>query len=332
MTLLQLQYAITIGDCGSMRRAAGQLYVSQPTVSCAIQELENEIGITIFRRTPKGVIITADGEEFLAEARQILGQYQSLENRYSGKVGRKQKFAVSSQHYVFVDQAFAAMVQHFGTKKYDFTLRETCTSEIIRDVVNLRSELGILFRSSYNKKALNRILKENDLEFSSLTVCRPCVCLSSNHPLASYPSLTQDDLADYPALYYEQGTSDSAYLMEEILPSHEFQRVIYTSDRSVQCNLMTVLNAFTLCSGLINTEKFASDFVLIPLNAKAVGAMDIGYIRRTNLSQSEFSQVLLEELRRSLISAQSLLHSQPQDATPDVSTSAAESKGRSGGN
>ena len=132
MTLQQIRYVITIAEKGSMNKASETLFVSQPTLTSAIRELEMEIGITIFIRTSRGVFLTAEGEEFLADARQLFQEYQWINDKYSDAKTVRQKFSVSTQHYSFVDKAFVETVKQFGTSSFDFSIREEETARVIQ--------------------------------------------------------------------------------------------------------------------------------------------------------------------------------------------------------
>lgn len=211
MTLQQLKYIIKIVECGSITEAARQLYITQPSLSTAIKELEEELGIEIFYRTNKGVSLTTDGSEFLSYARQIIEQTELLEQRYMGKKPSKKLCSISTQHYAFAVNAFVELLMDLDVDEYEFTLRETRTYEIIEDVKNLRSEIGIIYLSDFNEKVITKLLKENHLVFNLLFEAEPHVFISSKHPLAGKNSVTLDDLDDYPFLAFEQGEYNSFY-------------------------------------------------------------------------------------------------------------------------
>lgn len=145
MTLQQLKYVITVAETGTITEAANRLYVSQPSLTNAIHELEKEMNIVIFNRTNKGITLSKEGDDFLGYARQVLEQAAILEDKYKGNPGGKKQFCVSTQHYSFAVNAFVDLIKQYGQEEYDFSLRETQTYEIIEDVARLRSEIGILF-------------------------------------------------------------------------------------------------------------------------------------------------------------------------------------------
>lgn len=295
MTLQQLKYVITLADYNSMNKAAKALFISQPSLSSAIKELENEIGIELFRRTNRGIIMTLEGEEFLGYARQVVEQYQLIENRFVDKKSVKKKFSVSTQHYTFAVKAFVEMVKQFGMDEYEFAVHETKTYEVIEDVKNFRSELGILYLSDFNRKVITKILNENNLEFKELFQCKTYVYLWKDNPLAKKSLITMEDLLDYPCLSFEQGTYNSFYFAEEVLSTYEYKRIIKANDRATVLNLMVGLNGYTLCCGIICEELNGGDYIAVPLDSDEI--MTIGYIARKDVGLSHLGKKYLEELQ-----------------------------------
>lgn len=296
MTLQQMKYAITIADKGSMNEAAKSLFISQPSLSGTIKDLEKEIGISIFRRTNRGITITAEGKEFLSYARQMSEQYQLMEERYIENKSMKKKFHVSTQHYTFAVNAFATLVQRFGMDEYEFAIYETRTHEIIDDVKSFRSEIGILFINDFNEKVVKKILKESDLVFHELFSCNTYVYLSTTNPLANQSVITLKELEDYPCLSFDQGENNSFYLNEEVLSAYDYKKVIKVNDRATILNMMVAINGYTLCSGIICEELNGSGFKAVPLASDEV--MVIGYITRRGMSLSKLGSLYIEELTK----------------------------------
>ena len=296
MTLQQLRYVIEVAKTGSMNVAAKQLFVSQPSLSMAIRELENDVHISIFERTTKGVVITAEGEEFLGYARQIINQVELLEDKYIEAGQIKKKFGVSTQHYSFAVKAFVEMVKGFDMDKYEFAIREARTHDVIHDVVTGKSEIGILYTNDFNEKVLNKIFKDNQLEFIHLFTCQGYAYLWKNHPLAEKKVITLEELQDYPCLSFEQGDNNSFYFAEEILSTYDFKKTIKSNDRATNLNLMVGLNAFTLCSGIICEELNGSDYIAVKLAEEVT--MDIGYIKRAHMNISEIGELYIEEIKK----------------------------------
>lgn len=303
MTLTQLHYVITIAETGSMNKAAELLYVAQPSLTNAIKELEKELGITLFFRNGKGVTLTNDGSEFLLYARQIYGEYETVLEKYGKNGNYKKKFGVSTQHYSFAVKAFVDMAKEFDMSKYEFAIRETRTAEVIQDVSIMKSEIGVLYLSDYNRKAMEKLLNNAGLEFHHLIDCQAYVYLWKHHPLANEESISFEQLEGYPCLSFEQGDNSSFYLAEEILSTNEYSQIIHANDRATMLNLMVGLNGYTLCSGIICEELNGSDFRAVPYKDDAENpnsVMEIGYITRKNLVLSQMGKVYIEAIKRNL--------------------------------
>lgn len=303
MTLTQLHYVITIAETGSMNKAAELLYVAQPSLTNAIKELEKELGITLFFRNGKGVTLTNDGSEFLLYARQIYGEYETVLEKYGKNGNYKKKFGVSTQHYSFAVKAFVDMAKEFDMSKYEFAIRETRTAEVIQDVSTMKSEIGVLYLSDYNRKAMEKLLNNAGLEFHHLIDCQAYVYLWKHHPLANEESISFEQLEGYPCLSFEQGDNSSFYLAEEILSTNEYSQIIHANDRATMLNLMVGLNGYTLCSGIICEELNGSDFRAVPYKDDAENpnsVMEIGYITRKNLVLSQMGKLYIEAIKRNL--------------------------------
>lgn len=303
MTLIQMKYIITISETGSLNKAAEALFISQPSLTNAVKELEKELGITIFNRTGRGVTLTNDGAEFLMYARQIYSQYESVLEKYGEGGSYRKKFGVSTQHYSFAVKAFVDMAQEFDMSEYEFAIRETKTAEVISDVSTMKSEVGILYLSEFNRKPLLKLFHTANLEFHPLIDCQAYVYLWKNHPLAKEPSITFPQLEKYPCLSFEQGDTAAFYLAEEILSTNEYSRIIKASDRATMLNLMVGLNGYTLCSGIICEELNGNDYLAIPFEGDEQNQncnMQIGYITRKNSILSKMGTLYVSNLKKYL--------------------------------
>lgn len=298
MTFQQLKYVITVAETGTITEAAGKLYVSQPSLTKAIHELEKEMNIVIFNRTNKGISLSREGDEFLGYARQVLDQAAILEDKYKGGYGGKKKFCVSTQHYSFAVNAFVDLIKQYGQDEYDFSLRETQTYEIIEDVARMRSEIGILFLNDFNEVVLDKILKSHDLEFHLLFIAKPHVFISRNHPLAGREIITNEELEQYPYLSYEQGEHNSFYFSEEIFSPFERKKNIRVRDRATLFNLLIGLNGYTVCSGVIDEKLNGKDIIAVPLAQES--NMRIGYISHRKGMISRVGNSYLEALNQYL--------------------------------
>ena len=302
MTIQQLNYAIKISEMNSFNKASEVLYIAQPSLTSSIQELEKELSITIFNRTGRGVNLTNDGEEFIQYARQIVQQYEHLLEKYGKNGAHRKKFGISTQHYSFAVKSFVEMVKRFDTKDYEFAIRETKTREVIEDVSTDRSEIGLLYLSEFNRKAIEKLLRTNNLVFNRLIDCNAYVYLWKNHPLARHKTIRFADLTDFPCLSFEQGAMGSFYFAEEILSTNEYSQIIKASDRATMLNLMVGLNGYTLCSGIICEELNGSDYVAVPFKTEDAisGNMQIGYIHKKNMILSQMAEQYITELKRYL--------------------------------
>ena len=307
MTIQQLRYVIVICEEGSLNKASEQLYIAQPSLTSALQELEKELGITIFNRSGRGVTPTNDGLEFIRYAREVVSQYDNLLEKYGEGGNLKKKFGISTQHYSFAVKSFVEMVKHFGTDDYEFAIRETMTRNVIDDVAGGKSEIGILYLNDFNRKPLEKLLKSNSLTFTPLTECSAYVYLWKGHPLAGRASIKFDDLKEYPCLSFEQGDKGSFYYAEEILSTNEYPKTIKATDRATMLNLMIGLNGYTLCSGVISEELNGSDYLAVPFTPDEDTVADkmlIGYISKKNLLLSHIAQLYVKELEQYLCSYQ----------------------------
>ena len=295
MTLQQLRYALTIAGCGSMNEAAKRLFLSQPSLSETVKELEQEIGLQIFMRSNRGIIITPEGEEFLGYARQVIDQYGILKARYVEKQ-RKEKFSVSMQHYTFAVKAFVETVKKAGMDSYEFAANETTTYDVMENVRNFKSEIGVLYLNDFNEQVLMKIIREKGLEFEELFACDTYVYLWSGHPLEGQSVISMEELDEYPCLSFDQGRNSSLYLAEEMKSTYDYKRLIKANDRATLLNFMIGLNAYTLCSGIICEELNGSDYMAIPL--KETEKMRIGYVKRKGASISHIGQIYIEELKK----------------------------------
>lgn len=296
MTLQQLRYIITVAEIGNITEAAEKLFISQPSLTSAIHSLENEMNVTIFSRSNKGVVVTREGEELLSYARQVLDQANLMQEKFCGESNRNPRFSVSCQHYSFAVNAFADVVKKYKSDSYDFTLRETQTYEIIEDVSIGKSEIGVIYLSEVNKEVLTKLFKKHDIVFEELFVAKPHVFISKKHPLAKEEMITLEDLEPYPYLSFEQGEHNSFYYSEEVLGSFECSKNIKVRDRATLFNLVIGLNGFTVSSGVLDTKFNGLNIVARPL--KMDEYMRIGIIYKKNRMLSRYGETYIEAIKK----------------------------------
>jgi len=296
MTLQQLRYAVTVAEHKSINMAANSLFITQPSLSGAIKELENELKLQIFTRSSKGISTTPEGDEFLGYARQMLEYYNLIEDKYISSEPAKKIFSVSSQHYSFAVEAFIKIVKEFGMREYEFAMHETKTHEIIQNVKLLKSEVGVLYLNDFNRMSMTKIFRRESLEFTPLFDCGIYVFLAEVNPLSGEDKLSLEQLADYPCISFEQGDKNSFYFAEEVLSTLDYKQIIKVDDRSTALNFMKGLNAYTLCSGILCETLNGVGFKAIPLDTD--DTMTIGYLKHHNMPLSEMAQLYVEELKK----------------------------------
>lgn len=298
MTLQQLKYVIEVANRGSINEASKRLFISQPSLSNAIKDLEEELQIRIFERTNKGITLSKDGAEFLGYARQVIEQAELLESRYLNAKPSPQHFSVSTQHYAFAVNAFVKLVEEHGQEEYELTLRETKTHEIIQDVKSQQSEIGILYLNEFNAKVINRLLKDANLTFNSLFTANPHVFISIRNPLAQRSIVTIEDLDPYPYLYFEQGEYNSFHFSEEILSTLTRKKSICVSDRATLFNLLIGLNGYTISTGVLSADLNGNEIIPVPLDVHET--INVGWICHKNTPLSKLAAFYVEALEEAV--------------------------------
>lgn len=301
MTLNQLKYAIAISKENSLNDAAKKLFISQPSLTGAMHALEDEIGFDIFLRSKNGISLTAKGAEFIGYARSVVEQFDILDAKYISKKNAKRYFSVSMQHYSFAVKAFVELINKLGCEEYEFEVHETRTHEIISNVKNQKSELGIVYMNDFNKRVLMKVLTDAGLEFTPLFDCGIYAYISKKNKLAveklkSGEPVTLDELDDYPCLVFDQGEYNSAYYAEEVLSTRQYRQMIRANDRATMLNLIKGVNGYTLCSGILCEDLNGRDYCALKVDTDE--KMTIGYISLKSSIISDIGLKYIEEISR----------------------------------
>lgn len=280
MTLTQLKYVLAVEQTKSFNAAARELYVAQSGLSESIKALEDELGITIYNRSNRGISLTKEGEEFLGYARNVMLQYQLLDEHYhKGTIVSKNRFSVTLQHSMLTSEIFGKIVERFGMDDYEYSFLEASTNKVIEDVRNGRSELGFLYMSRFNKEIYDSLFQTEGLEFELIAESCVCIYVLKDHPLAGKDSVTMDDLADYPCLIFEQDNNSSFYFYEETINSEfRYQNVIKTYDRATQLELIRYLGAYSIGTGKVSSHMIESGISIVPMDSEE--RITVGYIVR----------------------------------------------------
>ncbi len=297
MNVMQLKYVLEIAASASMREAATKLYVSQPALSLSVQDLEEELGILIFERTNKGITLTDEGREFLSYAKRAVGQYEILEDRYLSKDGGKEKFSVSTQHYNFAIKAFTDVIRAADPERYIFSVHETKTGEVLKDVRDMRSEVGIISFSRANEGLLRKLFKEYRLEFTPLMRRETYAYVWKDHRFAHRKSISLEELKDYPCVSFDQTDDSNFYLTEEAMADYDFQKMIKSDDRATTMEIIAELHGYSVGSGMLADDKAILQG-LVSIKLKEEDPLIIGYITRKNSRLSIYGNAYVEELKK----------------------------------
>ena len=295
MNVSQLKYVLEVASLSSMREAATRLFISQPALSASIKELETELGILIFERTNKGISITDAGREFITYAQKVVGQYEILEERYLSKDSDKERFSVSTQHYNFPIRAFSEVIKKNYPDKFIFSIHETKTKDILEDVKNMKSEVGIISFSRTNEDLIKKLIKEYGLEFTPLMVKETYAYVWKDHKFAGRDEISIEELSDYPCVSFDQSNDSNFYLTEEAMADYDFEKMIKSDDRATTMELIAELHGYSIGTGLLTGEDVILDgFRSIKL--KEEDPLTIGYIVRKGSTMSTYGKAYVEEL------------------------------------
>lgn len=285
MTLQQFRYIVEISKHNSISKAASALYVTQPSISKAVREMENDLGITILDRTNKGVVFTKEGTELLFYAKMLLEQAESIVYHFNKqKTMNLTKLSISSQHYGFAIEAVANLMDYFAERKYELTVREGKTTEVIDDVCASRSNLGILSLTNLNKGFFERYFISNSLVFTPLALLKQHVFLRKEHPLANLKSITLEQLKNYPYLTYQQDDV-LLHFAEEAINVDNIRKLVYLKDRGAMNNLLSNTDGYNLGTGCIVDNYMNPNIISIPLEGGNL--IQVGLVKRKDVFLSE---------------------------------------------
>ncbi len=295
MNINQIKYVLEVASSSSMREASTKLFISQPALSSSISELENELGILIFERTNKGVMLTDEGREFLNYAKKAVAQYEILESRYLLGDHDKERFSVSTQHYNFAIKAFSDVIKKKNPKKYNFFIHETKTKDVLEDVKNMKSEVGIVSFSMANERLIKKIIKEYSLEFTPLMSKDTYVYVWENHEFAGRKEISINEMKDYPCITFDQSDDSKIYLTEEAMADYEFEKSIKSDDRATTMELIADLHGYSIGSGMLAGDDVTlKGMVSVKLTEE--DPLTIGYIKRKGSELSDYGKAYVEEL------------------------------------
>lgn len=295
MNINQLRYVLEVASSSSMREASTKLYITQPALSSSIKELEQELGITIFERTNKGISLSTEGREFVTYAKKAVSQYEILEDKYLSSDGHKERFSVSTQHYNFAIKTFTKVIEKTDPERYEFSIRETKTEDVLNDVSDLKSEIGIISFSSSNESIIKKLFKDLYLEFTPLMIRDTYIYLWKDHPFADRKELSIDDMKDYPCVSFDQTNEGNFYISEEALADRSFDKAIKTDDRATTLEIIAETGGYSIGSGMLS-QKDSILRGLVSVKMKEEDPLTIGFIKRKGSLLSKYGEAYVSEL------------------------------------
>ncbi|MFD1125078.1 LysR family transcriptional regulator [Lentilactobacillus raoultii] len=295
MNIQQMRYVLAVADHGSFHEAAKKLYVSQPSLSHGIKELEHELGAQLFERTRQGNFLTNSGIAFVRQARKIVGDVENLHRYFTNDPLHTRYFSIAGQHYDFIATALCHVMQKYPDYQY-LRAFESTTLKVIRDVAEFRSEIGIIFINELNQSRLLSLFDQNNLIYEALGTFQTHIFMRTGHPLADKQLITLSDLAPYPQVRFTQEATYSE-LAEDPLAPPSSGPVIATSDRATLSKIVNQTDAYGSGSGILEKPS-QQGLVARPLKDSPRNSMIL--LRRTDHPLSEIAQYFIKEVKSHL--------------------------------
>lgn len=288
MTFQQLTYLVEVSKCGSINKAAQNLYLSQTAISASIRALEDEFHLKFINRSNRGIEFTQIGKEFVSYAVSLLEQRDRMESLYKHTAQTESflRFSVTSQRFLFPEDAFIRLLKMNGDKNFTFSYHEANMNTVIDDIAEHRSDVGVISVFDSNKPLVDRLLATHGLEFHPLVSSPPCIFCRKGHPLTELEKITEQDLDKYIYLYYDQGLGTAVEFSEEYqwFPIRKPRRAVCSNSRAVIVNMMLLADAFTVGSGLL-LDQISPRLTSVPLTKE--NAIQIGWIKDSRQSLSD---------------------------------------------
>ncbi|MBQ9058642.1 MAG: LysR family transcriptional regulator [Atopobiaceae bacterium] len=288
MTLQQLKYVVEVATRGSISSAAASLYIAQPSLSKAIATLEQELGITIFQRSARGIQLTEEGNRFLAYARQVVDNIDLLEARYVGPMGPRRTLCVSCPHETHFAQLFAELVREVNEESFEFVLREVPATVVLEDVRQQRSELGIIYCGEANRERLMASVHDAGLHYAAFTLATPYIVVRQGHPLAKESSVDAESLAPYPRIMLEWVSYTRKSFGSSLAGLPSPNKVIRTTDRQTQQQLVEQLDGYMFRLAVDEHYLEHDGMVTLPLDSSS--PIEVGLLTRPGIPLSPLAQ------------------------------------------
>ena len=293
MNIQQLRYVVAIANSGTFREAAEKMYVSQPSLSISVRDLEKELGFKIFRRTSSGTFLTRRGMEFYEKAQELVKGFDVFQNQYSNPEEEKDEFSIASQHYDFLPPTITAFSQQYPEYK-NFRIFESTTVQILDEVAQGHSEIGIIYLNNQNQKGIMQRVEKLGLEVIELIPFQTHIYLREGHPLAKKKELIMDDLADLPTVRFTQEKDEYLYYSENFVDTSASSQMFNVTDRATLNGILERTNAYATGSGFLDSDS-VNGITVIPLNDNLNNRMV--YVKREEVDLSQAGTLFVEVMQ-----------------------------------
>ena len=293
MNIQQLRYVVAIANSGTFREAAEKMYVSQPSLSISVRDLEKELGFKIFRRTSSGTFLTRRGMEFYEKAQELVKGFDVFQNQYANPEEEKDEFSIASQHYDFLPPTITAFSQQYPEYK-NFRIFESTTVQILDEVAQGHSEIGIIYLNNQNQKGIMQRVEKLGLEVIELIPFQTHIYLREGHPLAKKKELVMEDLADLPTVRFTQEKDEYLYYSENFVDTSASSQMFNVTDRATLYRILERTNAYATGSGFLDSDS-VNGITVIPLNDNLNNRMV--YVKREEVDLSQAGTLFVEVMQ-----------------------------------
>ena len=293
MNIQQLRYVVAIANSGTFREAAEKMYVSQPSLSISVRDLEKELGFKIFRRTSSGTFLTRRGMEFYEKAQELVKGFDVFQNQYANPEEEKDEFSIASQHYDFLPPTITAFSERYPDYK-NFRIFESTTVQILDEVAQGHSEIGIIYLNNQNQKGIMQRVEKLGLEVIELIPFQTHIYLREGHPLAEKEELVMEDLADLPTVRFTQEKDEYLYYSENFVDTSASSQMFNVTDRATLNGILERTDAYATGSGFLDSDS-VNGITVIRLKDNLDNRMV--YVKREEVELSQAGALFVEVMQ-----------------------------------
>ena len=293
MTFQQLKYLVELSKKGSISKAAEAMFVTQPCITRALHDLEQEFGICIAERNNKGIIFTDEGNELLFYAKSIVEQSEAIRYHFHPEsTSGLAKYTISSQHHSYVIAAVTKLINRLMLNQYEVLIREEKTEEVISDVSAGKSIVGFIAIQDENREMLARLFHEKQVDFFSVFSQVQHVYIRKKHPLADGQMVRKADLLQYPLITY-QYDDVPLYISEWNSMNSDPPKKIFVNDRGSMYEIITHTDCYALGTGLMTSEFSHKDIMTLPVENGP--QLSLGYLLPAGTSMTEEVKRIIDD-------------------------------------